>query len=181
VVRTRVGYAGGTSSDPTYQRLGDHSEAVEIDYDPEVLRYEDLLGVFWTAHDPSGPPRSVQYRSAILYRAEEERAAAEASKARIESAIGPVSTSIEPLRHFYRAEDYHQKYRLRARRDLISGFLARFDTDREFVDSTLAARVNGWLDGHGPPAEIAAAGEKGAHDAVSGRAPRRGVAPYPGS
>jgi peptide-methionine (S)-S-oxide reductase len=64
-------------------------------------------------------------------------------------------TSIEPLQHFFRAEDYHQKYRLRARRDLMAEFGAMYPTDAAFVDSTAAARVNGWLDGYGSDEEIA--------------------------
>jgi peptide-methionine (S)-S-oxide reductase len=131
-----------------------------VDYDPEVLSYDDLLDAFWSAHDPRRPAQSVQYRSAILYRTEEERAAAESSKARIESSVGPVSTSIEPLTRFYRAESYHQKYRLRSCRDLMQEFRARFATDEEFVDSTAAARVNGWLDGYGSPDETASVGQK---------------------
>ena len=77
MVRTRVGYAGGTSPEPTYHRLGDHSETVEVDYDASLTAYEDLLAEFWRAHDPRRPAYSVQYRSAILYRTEEERRAAE--------------------------------------------------------------------------------------------------------
>lgn len=60
------------------------------------------------------------------------------------------------MRRFYRAEAYHQKYRLRSRRDLMDEFRARFGTDQALVDSTAAARVNGWLDGYGPPGEAAA-------------------------
>jgi peptide-methionine (S)-S-oxide reductase len=118
--------------------------------------------VFWSAHDPRVPSHSAQYRSAILYRTEDERASAQASKARIESAIGPVSTSIEPLERFHRAESYHQKYRLRSRRDLMQEFRARFATDEEFVDSTVSARVNGWLDGHGPSHENTSIGQRSA-------------------
>lgn len=74
---------------------------------------------------------------------------AEESKSRVEAMIGPVHTAIQPLSRFYRAEDYHQKYRLRSRRGVMAGFRAMFPDDRDFVDSTAAARVNGWLDGCG--------------------------------
>jgi peptide-methionine (S)-S-oxide reductase len=154
VVRTRVGYAGGSSHDPTYHRLGDHTETVEIDYDPAEISYRDLLDEFWRAHDPRHPSHSVQYRSAVFYRTEDERRAAEESKGRIEAAIGPVTTAIEPLRRFYRAEDYHQKYRLRGERGVMSGFRAMFPDESAFVDSTAAARVNGWLYGYGEPSLI---------------------------
>jgi methionine-S-sulfoxide reductase len=109
-VRTRVGYAGGTTPDPTYHRLGDHSECIEVDYDADVITYEDLLAVFWASHDARARAYSRQYRSAILVRDEEQRAAAGRSKAAIESRLGPVSTAIETLDRFYLAEDYHQKF-----------------------------------------------------------------------
>jgi peptide-methionine (S)-S-oxide reductase len=150
-----VGYAGGTTSDPTYQVLGDHTETVEIDYDPSLIGYRDLLDVFWQSHNARYPSPSVQYRSAILYRTEDERHEAEASLELLRRAAGRLFTSIEPLKHFYRAEDYHQKYRLRGRRDLMAEFDAMYPTDSDFVDSTSAARVNGWLDGYGSDEEIA--------------------------
>jgi peptide-methionine (S)-S-oxide reductase len=146
-----VGYAGGTLADPTYRRLGDHSESIEVDYDPSVLAYADLLDVFWTSHDARGASFSTQYRSAVFYRTEEERVEAEASRCRIEAVRGQVSTAIEPLTRFYRAEDYHQKYYLRAARTIMDEFRAMYADDREFVDSTAAARVNGWFGGCGSP------------------------------
>jgi len=145
-VRTRVGYAGGTSADPTYTRIGDHSETIEVDYDPSVLTYADLLDVFWTSHDVRHASPSGQYRSAVFYRTEEERVQAESSRSRIESR-GPVSTAIEALDRFYRAEDYHQKYYVRASRPIMGEFRATYADDRAFVDSTAAARVNGWIAG----------------------------------
>jgi peptide-methionine (S)-S-oxide reductase len=155
VVRTRVGYAGGTTPDPTYRRIGDHTETVEIDYDPAVIGYEDLLEVFWAGHDAGHAAWSVQYRSAIFYRTEEERLAAEASKARAETARGRMSTSIEPLREFYRAEDYHQKYYLRNTAQLMREAAAFYGGDeRAFTDSTLAARLNGYSGHFGSPAML---------------------------
>lgn len=111
MVRTRVGYAGGTTPSPTYHRLGDHTETIEIDYDPTLIGFEDILDVFWSSHDPRRPAPSRQYRSAVFFRTDEERLAAEESKARAEAAMGQVATSIEPLRAFHLAEDYHQKYK----------------------------------------------------------------------
>jgi peptide-methionine (S)-S-oxide reductase len=153
-VRTRVGYAGGTTADPTYHRLGDHTESIEIDYDPEVITYDELLDVFWLDHDPRRPSYSRQYRSAIFYRTDEEQAAAEASRDRVAARVGAVHTDIEPLRRFYRAEDYHQKYSLRARRSIMAEFRAMYPDDRDFVDSTAAARVNAWLGGCRDTAQV---------------------------
>jgi peptide-methionine (S)-S-oxide reductase len=148
-VRTRVGYAGGSTSEPTYHRLGDHSETVEIDYDPRLLTYEDLVAVFLASHDPVRPAYSTQYRSAVLYRTDEERAIALGAIERAQASIGRIHTAVEPFSAFWRAEDYHQKYRLRSHREIMTEFRTMCPTDRGFVDSTAAARVNGWLDGGG--------------------------------
>jgi methionine-S-sulfoxide reductase len=147
VVRTRVGYCGGTTPAPTYHRLGDHSETVEVDYDPRVLSYADLLDVFFASHSPAYPAMSVQYRSAVFYRTDDERAAAEAAIARAEAARGSIHTAVEPYHAFHLAEGYHQKHSLRGHADLMREFSRLFPGERGFVDSTAAARVNGWLSG----------------------------------
>lgn len=90
--------------------MGDHTEAVQVDYDPDVVTYGDLLAEFWASHRPTGPVRSRQYASIIFYADEQQREAAEASKQVVESHIGPVNTRIEPLETFYLAEKYHQHY-----------------------------------------------------------------------
>lgn len=128
---------------------------MEVDYDPSVISYSDLLHVFWQSHDARYPSPSVQYRSAVLYRTDEERREAQESLERARRAAGRLFTSVEPLGRFHRAEDYHQKYRLRAWRDLMAEYQAMYPADRDFVDSTSAARVNGWLDGYGTDEEIA--------------------------
>jgi methionine-S-sulfoxide reductase len=153
-VRTRVGYAGGTLHAPTYHRLGDHTETIEVDYDPERLSYEDLLAVFFSSHTPTRPAHSVQYRSAIFYRTPEERTTAEDMLARMQSTFGTLYTDIEPFDRFWRAEDYHQKYRLRAHRALASEFHAMLPGETAFVDSTAVTRVNGWLEGCGQREQI---------------------------
>jgi methionine-S-sulfoxide reductase len=151
VVRTRVGYAGGAKADPTYHDLGDHAETIEIDYDPELLSYQDLLDVFWESHRPTGRRAwSRQYRSVIFFHDAEQRRLAEASKALREKEWGePIHTEIVPAGAFTRAEDYHQKYSLRHDEALWKELEARFGSDRAVVDSTAAARLNGLLGGHG--------------------------------
>lgn len=122
VVSTAVGYLGGSLANPTYEdvctgRTG-HAEVVEVSYDPTRTSYDDLLNVFWTNHDPTtlnrqGPDRGTQYRSAIFYHDEEQRAAATASKERLSSSgkfASPIVTEITPASSFYRAEEYHQRY-----------------------------------------------------------------------
>jgi len=122
VVSTAVGYEGGTMKNPTYRdvctdRTG-HAEAVEVEYDPEKVSYEDLLKVFWANHDPTtlnrqGPDVGTQYRSVIFYHTPEQQAAALASKEKLEKSgryRRPIVTEIVPATSFYRAEDYHQQY-----------------------------------------------------------------------
>ncbi len=65
-VRTRVGYAGGTLANPTYYNLGDHTETIEMDYDPDVITYTELLAIFWNSHDPTSPSYSRHYKSIIF-------------------------------------------------------------------------------------------------------------------
>ena len=154
VVRTRVGYAGGTTPDPTYRSIGDHSESIQIDFDPEKLTYADLLDVFWSSHRPTSPAWSRQYASALLVHDDEQRRLAEESKARMESRFGQVFTDIAPLDRFSVAEDYHQKYRLRNTGALFREFHLMYPDEAAFRESTAAARVNGYLDGNGTRREL---------------------------
>src|SRR6478735_5163796 len=122
VVSTAVGYAGGTKENPTYDdvctsRTG-HAEVVDVDFNPAEISYDQLLEVFWSNHNPTtlnrqGPDVGTQYRSVIFYHSPEQKAAAEASKARLEKSgrfKQPIVTFIEPAPTFYRAEEYHQRY-----------------------------------------------------------------------
>ena len=122
VTATRVGYTGGKLVTPTYQdvctdRTG-HAEAVEVEYDPAKISYDQLLDIFWENHDPTqlnrqGPDWGTQYRSAIFFQSPEQEQAARASKARLEKSgrfMGSIVTEIVPATTFYQAEDYHQQY-----------------------------------------------------------------------
>ena len=122
VMSTAVGYMGGSLENPTYKdvctdRTG-HAEVVEVEYDPDKVTYEKLLNVFWEIHNPTqinrqGPDVGTQYRSAIFYHTEEQKAKAIASKERLEHSgkyEGNVATEITPASTFYRAEEYHQRY-----------------------------------------------------------------------
>jgi peptide-methionine (S)-S-oxide reductase len=155
VIRTRVGYCGGATESPTYRRIRDHSETVEIDYDPRTVTYEDLLADFFEWHDAHARALSVQYRSAVFWRTEEEREAAELALARAELSLGLVHTSIEPLQRFWLAEDYHQKYYLRGHSMIVAELRALLPDEGAFRDSMVSARLNGWLDGFGSAAQIA--------------------------
>lgn len=150
MIRTRVGYAGGTTPAPTYASLGDHTESIQIDFDPEVITFEELLAIFWESHEPTIESRSQQYRNVLFFHSEQQLLAAEASSTAIGTEIGePVATPIEELQAFHRAEDYHQKYRLRHSGIVYEELAACFQSEGEFVDSTAAARLNGYVGGHG--------------------------------
>jgi peptide-methionine (S)-S-oxide reductase len=145
VVRTRVGYAGGTRPDPTYRALGDHTEVVQIEYDPAVLDYEDLLDVFWANHTWTRAGKR-QYRGVVLAGDEDQRRAAERSRDALAERTGrEVATPVESLDRFFLAEDYHQKYELRR----VPGIAEELQARGDLVDSTVAARLNGFVAGHG--------------------------------
>ena len=150
VVRTRVGYAGGTKKSPAYHSLGDHTETIQIDFDPEKITYEKLLNIFWASHDPTSRPWSRQYKAVIFHHDEEQRNLAVATKDRLEEKLGArIHTEILPYPEFYQAEPYHQKYRVRSVRDIMAEFSSMYPLDDDFVNSTAAARVNGYVGGYG--------------------------------
>jgi len=174
-----VGYAGGTTADPTYRTIGDHSETVQIDFDPSHLTYADLLATFWASHRPTSPAFSRQYASIIFVHDEEQQTAAEESKRAAAVRLGRVYTDIVPFERFYLAEDYHQKYRLRNSARLYREFRSFYPAAADFRESTAAARVNGYLDGWGSREELeaeiesfglSAEGEAVLRKAVPGRA-----------
>lgn len=122
VKATAVGYAGGTSKNPTYEQVctdrTGHAEVVQVDFDPAEVSYEELLETFWSSHDPTqlnrqGPDVGRQYRSVVFFHSPEQEAAARASKDRQE-ANGrferAIVTEIVPAGEFWRAEEYHQQY-----------------------------------------------------------------------
>lgn len=150
MIRTRVGYAGGETAAPTYRSIGDHSETIQIDFDPSLISYRQLLELFWNSHDPTARSWSRQYRAAVFYHDEDQqRAAFETRDRTAESLKETIRTEILPFTGFTRAEAYHQKYYLRNRRELMQEFHRFGFSEREFADSTAAARINGYLGGHG--------------------------------
>lgn len=157
MLRTRVGYAGGTTDKPTYRDLGDHTEAIQIEFDTRRLTYEDLLAVFWKAHDPFARAWSTQYKAVLWTHDDAQAAAAKASLAALaREADATPRTEIAPATRFWIAEDYHQKYALRGKRGLLDALLGEGVSDEAIRESTLAARANGWVVGHGTADQIAA-------------------------
>jgi peptide-methionine (S)-S-oxide reductase len=120
VVRTRVGYTGGRTGDPSYEQVCSdntgHAEAVDVWFDPALVSYDQLLNVFWTIHDPTTRNRQgwdfgSQYRSAIFFHdAEQERQAIASRDERQGSLTRSIVTEIVPAPEFYAAEEYHQRY-----------------------------------------------------------------------
>ena len=150
VIRTRVGYAGGSKADPTYHDLGDHAETLQIDYDPTRITYRDLLDIFWQSHTPTRRSWSRQYASIIFFQNEEQRRLAIKTRDRAEGRRGTkIHTEILPYSRFHLAEAYHQKYRLQQERGLMREFTLIYPDPLNFVYSTAAARVNGYLSGYG--------------------------------
>ena len=122
VKATRVGYIGGNLPNPTYEdvctdRTG-HAEALQVEYDPKEVSYEELLDLFWSIHNPTtknrqGPDIGSQYRSTIFYHTPEQERIAKKSKQELDDSTKfqtKIVTEIVPATAFYQAEDYHQKY-----------------------------------------------------------------------
>lgn len=155
MIRTRVGYAGGSKENPTYYSLGDHSETIQIDYDPTQISYGQLLEVFWNSHNPTYEPWSRQYMSIIFYHSEDQKRLAIETKESEEARLGRhIFTEIVPFSEFYLAEDYHQKYYLRQESALMAEFRAIYPATEDFVASTAVARVNGYAGGYGELATL---------------------------
>jgi peptide-methionine (S)-S-oxide reductase len=122
VISTRVGYTGGRMMHPTYHDvcsgMTGHAEAVEVTFDPAIISFDQLLGIFWQCHDPTqlnrqGPDLGTQYRSAIFYHTDAQKLLAEESLellGRSGRLRRPVVTEIVPCAEFWAAEEYHQKY-----------------------------------------------------------------------
>ncbi|MGA0790661.1 MAG: peptide-methionine (S)-S-oxide reductase MsrA [Pelagibacteraceae bacterium] len=127
VTKTTVGYIGGNTQSPTYEDVctGDtnHAEAIEIEYDETIIKFETLLNTFWEIHDPTtlnrqGPDVGTQYRSAIFYTNEDQRIKSEESKKNlnINKFNGKIVTEITKATTFYPAEEYHQHYNLKMKK-----------------------------------------------------------------
>jgi len=122
VASTAVGYCGGSVPDPTYEIVcggqSGHAEVVLVEFDPDKVSYDSLLGTFWSLHDPTtlnrqGPDIGTQYRSAIFFQDENQAVVARASRDKLQQSgrfKDDIVTEIVPTAEFYRAEEYHQKY-----------------------------------------------------------------------
>ncbi len=142
-------------SDPDYGNLGDHTETVQIDYDPRRIAYADLLRIFWNSHEPGQHTWKRQYMNAIFYHDQRQQQLGLESRAAMEKEMGrTIHTRVLPLRAFYRAEDYHQKYLINRRSELANELVRIYPLKKDFVDSTAVARINGYVGGHGDVAQL---------------------------
>ncbi|KIL37634.1 peptide methionine sulfoxide reductase [Cohnella kolymensis] len=150
VVRTRVGYAGGTAANPTYRDMGDHSETVEIDYDPSMISLKEILNVFWSNHNPININgyKGKQYMSLILYRDKNQNEPIQQVKQRQEQEKGKLETRVEPYSGFYLAEDRHQKHYLKRYPNAIEKISTLYPSEEGLTNSTLASRLNGLAKGY---------------------------------
>lgn len=122
VTSTSVGYTGGTTKNPTYEDVctdkTGHAEVVDIEFNPDVVSYQNLLKVFFENHNPTtlnqqGPDKGSQYRSVVFYHDEEQKSQAEQMKKELDQSgkfHNPIVTEVTAAKTYYPAEDYHQKY-----------------------------------------------------------------------
>lgn len=148
VVRTRVGYAGGTKLNPTYRDLGDQTEAFQVDYDPERVSYENLLAVAFENHNPRHQTGKRQYQNIVFSDSEEQREVLEAYLDENGMDADSIQTRVEQLNRFYLAESYHQKYHLKAKQSLLEPFEDASYDEEAIRESPAAAKLNGVAGGH---------------------------------
>lgn len=143
VLRTRVGFAGGVETDPTFLDPKDHAETVQVDYDSDRVAYADLVERFWGHRDPRAQPENPRYRRVVFWHTPAQRRAVQAAV----DAVDDAATAVEPFVSVDLAAPRHQKYRLRQHDDLV----ARFEgmSDEAVRESRLATRLNGYVAGYG--------------------------------
>ncbi len=155
MIATRVGYTGGSKVNPSYHSLGDHTEALEITYDPDAIGYSDLLEIFWQNHNPFSTVPTTQYQAAVFYHDQNQREHILHTKQELEKNLQTqVQTKIAPADIFYQAEDYHQKFYLQNTPELVTELKVYYNGIKDLINSTAAARINGYAAGHGTANEL---------------------------
>lgn len=150
IVRTRVGYSGGILDNPTYHNIGDHIETLQVDFDPEIIQFDDIAGIFWSSHNPAEPYWNRQYAKAIFYHDAQQKEIIERQRDKITESLGKsVNTEIIKFERFCIAENYHQKYHLQNVSSLLRDYKKIFSRFEGFINSTSVARVNGYVRGYG--------------------------------
>jgi len=135
---------------PTYHSLGNHTEAIQIDFAPEEISFSEIVDLIWKSHNPIGAVRRSQYKSAIWFSNQAQLETIQAStQPLVERYQQSLTTEILPLETFFNAEDYHQKYALQRNDGIMKQFKLAYPVFNDFVDSTAAARLNGFAYGCG--------------------------------
>lgn len=151
VIRTRTGYAGGTSMHPTYRQMGDHTETVQLDFSSSIITFEEILEVFWNNHNPININnyKGRQYLSLLFYSDDKQKETIQhVLRRRKEQGRGEPETEIAPYSGFYLAEAKHQKYYLKRFPNAIEKLNEWFSSQEDLNNSTLAARLNGLAKGY---------------------------------
>jgi peptide-methionine (S)-S-oxide reductase len=147
VIRTRVGYAGGTKANPTYHDLGDHTEVLQVDYLPEELPYSDLLDRVFRSHNPSRQTPTIQYQNIVLVSTSTQIDALKSYLTANDLSVDGIETRVERLSGFTLAESYHQKHSLKSRQSLVNTFNDAGYDDEDLRESPAAAKLNGYVAG----------------------------------
>jgi len=148
--KTRVGYTGGSKVNPTYHALGNHTEALQVDFDPQQISFQEVIELVWKSHNPISAPRRSQYKSAIWFADDDQLKIIESTMEPLVERFGQaLTTEVLPLERFYNAEDYHQKYSLQHYKKVMGSFSRMYSQFDDFNNSTAAARLNGFSAGYG--------------------------------
>lgn len=153
VVKTRVGFAGGKEGQPTSKNKLDFTEALQIQYDSELLSLDRLLTQFFDQHNATRAPHSSKYRSVLFYQNKEQKDKMNQKVEEIKRKYGVIYTTVERLDHFYEAETRDQKYHLQRWKPVYKKW-CDLKVGSSLVESTLAARLNGLSKGCGTLEEI---------------------------
>lgn len=151
VMRTRVGFAGGTLLLPSYRNMGDHTETIEIDFDTNRITYEEILKHFWRNHYPNRDEyKGRQYISLLLYHSERQHRMIQKVREEMEAELGEsIETEVKSYDQFTLAEARHQKYYLQRYPRVLEQLADWFPDTNALIDSTVAARLNGFVKGFG--------------------------------
>lgn len=152
VLRTRVGYSGGKSTNPSYKVVDLHTEVVEIDYDPQVISYGDLIDVFFASHNETLRPYDQRVKSLIFYRNDDEHKIAREKLNAIRNATpeeDSVYTELKAFDVFYLAEPEHQNRSLKLEVSLYDELKQIFGSEDNMLLSILVSKLNGYIYGYG--------------------------------
>ncbi|WP_245853118.1 peptide-methionine (S)-S-oxide reductase [Natrinema ejinorense] len=148
VVRTRVGYAGGRKPDPSYEVIGDHTEVVQFEYDPEQLSFDELLDRTFDEHNPSQQSGKRQYQNILFTETAEQHEQLRSYLDASECSREQLNTRLEDLDRFHVAEDSHQTFHLRGKRWITDAFAKADYDDGAIREPPAAAKLNANAAGH---------------------------------